>query len=551
MKINGVNKSFPLIMALCIAGGVVLGYYLTINALNNGGRKEGVSNKLDLLMDVIHREYVDSLSDSSVIEKAIPHILAELDPHSKYIPSKDVEAINKELEGTFSGIGVIFILKEDTITVTEVVAGGPSEKAGLLKGDRIVRINDTLYAGINLKQGEVMKKLRGRKDSKVKLGIRRMNLDELKSVTVTRGDIPVSSVDVSYKVSDDIGYIKIAQFGSNTYQDFLLAIAKLKKQQCNSFIIDLRDNPGGFLDATINMVNEFLPAGKLIVYTQGKAYPRNESYSNGEGSCQNAPVIVLIDEISASASEIFAGAIQDNDRGLIIGRRSFGKGLVQSQPSFSDGSAIRLTIARYYTPTGRCIQKPYKPGKDAEYEDEVYQRYLHGEFSNQDSIKQNDSLRYTTPSGRVVYGGGGITPDIFVPLDSLGWTTYSKAVITKGLIPMFSFNYVEAHAEELKEYNHYWPLLQYLNELDLLSDFVDYAETKGISRRPYLIDISRNMLDTYIKAFIGQYLLGDEAYYPIIFQLDATYKRAVQEMKTKSNPLLTMSPQLMLNNVQH
>ncbi len=548
MSMKGVNKSLPLIIALCIAGGVILGYFLTINTLNNGGRKGESSNKLDLLMDVIHREYVDSLSDSTVIEKAIPHILAELDPHSRYIPSKDVDAVNKELEGTFSGIGVIFILKEDTITVTDVVAGGPSARAGLMKWDRIVMINDTVSAGTSLKQTDVIKKLRGKKDSKVKLGIKRKGLEDLKYVTVTRGDIPVSSVSVSYRVSDDIGYIKVTQFGSNTYQDFLLAIAKLKKQRCNSFIIDLRDNPGGFLDATINMVNEFLPAGKLIVYTEGKAYPRNESYSNGEGSCQHSPVIVLIDEISASASEIFAGAIQDNDRGLIIGRRSFGKGLVQSQPSFSDGSAIRLTIARYYTPSGRCIQKPYKPGHEADYEDEVYQRYLHGEFSSKDSIKQNDSLRFETPSGRPVYGGGGITPDIFVPLDSLGWTTYSKTVISKGLVQTFAFNYVDAHAEELKEYKHYWPLLEYLNGLDLISDFVDYAETKGVNRRPYLIDISKNMLDTDIKAFIGQYLLGDEAYYPIIFQLDAAYKRAVQELKVKSNPILTMSLQAIENN---
>ena len=408
----------PVIIAFSVALGIFVGnHYLRLTQGKRHIYSSG--NKINAILDIIDEQYVDTVNMKQLVEDAIPKVFNELDPHSVYIPAKDAQRVNEDLEGSFSGIGVSFNMQTDTILVINVIPGGPSEKAGLKPFDRIITINDSLYAGNKSDQEVIMKTLRGAKNSTVRLGVKRKNEPELLYFDVTRGDVPVNSIDVSYEVSKGIGYIKVSKFGRTTYNEFITAIAKLKQAGCTSFVIDLRGNTGGYMDAAINMVNEFMPEGRLIVYTEGKAFPRKDVYTNGTGTCQDAPIVVLTDEFSASASEIFSGAIQDNDRGLIIGRRTFGKGLVQSPIQLSDGSEIRLTIARYYTPSGRCIQKKYELGKDNEYEQDIYQRFMHGEFDSADSIKLNNNEKYETVMGRTVYGGGGIMPDIFIRRDFL------------------------------------------------------------------------------------------------------------------------------------
>ena len=377
---------------------------------------------------------------------------------------------------------------------------------------------------------KVMKKLRGLKDSKVDLGIKRSSAKKLLNFTITRGDIPVNSVDVSFKINDKTGYLKISKFGRNTYNEFMNALAKLRKEGADRYIIDLRGNTGGYMDAAIKMVNEFLPKDQLIVYTEGKAFPRsegNEAYSDGTGAFQNNQMVVLMDEWSASASEIFAGAIQDNDRGTIVGRRSFGKGLVQQQIPFSDGSAIRLTIARYYTPSGRSIQKEYKMGDIEDYNQDLMKRFLHGEFDTKDSIKLNDSLSYETRNGRIVYGGGGIMPDIFVPRDTIGITSYLNNVVNYGIIYQFALEYTNKHRKELSQFKDYGSLLQYLKRKPLLDEFVIYAASKGVKPRPVYINISRKIINNQLHAYIARNLLGDEAFYPILMLEDKTFLKAV------------------------
>ena len=377
---------------------------------------------------------------------------------------------------------------------------------------------------------KVMKKLRGLKDSKVDLGIKRSSAKKLLTFTITRGDIPVNSVDVSFKINDKTGYLKISKFGRNTYNEFMNALAKLRKEGADRYIIDLRGNTGGYMDAAIKMVNEFLPKDQLIVYTEGKAFPRsegNEAYSDGTGAFQNNQMVVLMDEWSASASEIFAGAIQDNDRGMIIGRRSFGKGLVQQQIPFSDGSAIRLTIARYYTPSGRSIQKEYKMGDIEDYNQDLMNRFLHGEFDTKDSIKLNDSLSYETRNGRIVYGGGGIMPDIFVPRDTIGITSYLNNVVNNGIIYQFALEYTNNHRQELSQFKDYGSLLKYLKRKSLLDEFVTYAASKGVKPRPVYINISRKIINNQLHAYIARNLLGDEAFYPILMLEDKTFLKAV------------------------
>ncbi|MDR2915309.1 MAG: S41 family peptidase, partial [Tannerella sp.] len=361
-------------------------------------------NKINEALEVISNNYVDTVDISYLAESAVGKIISELDPHSSYIPASDVEAANEDLESSFSGIGIQFNMQTDTIIVISIISGGPAEKAGLMPFDRIMTVNDSIVAGQNISTTKMMRMLRGPKNSKVKLGIQRGNAKELTDFELIRGDIPNYSVDVSYKINDNIGYIKVTKFARSTYSEFLTAIAKLKQEGVKGFIIDLRDNPGGYMESAIYMINEFLSKGNMIVYTQGRAYSRTDTYSNGKGTCQDAPLVVLINELSGSASEIFSGAIQDNDRGLIIGRRSYGKGLVQTKLDLSDNSELLLTIARYYTPSGRCIQKDYELGKSEEYSQDIYNRFMHGEFYSVDSIKMNDSLEFKTTGGRPVYG---------------------------------------------------------------------------------------------------------------------------------------------------
>lgn len=520
----------PFIIAISIVLGICIGRFYH-QASTIGSRIFAKQNKIESLLGIIQSQYVDTVNINNLVEGAMHKIIGELDPHSAYIPAKDLLSVNEELEGSFSGIGIQFSVLNDTITVVSVIPGGPSEKAGILPGDKIVTINDTVFVGKNVEpMDKVMKKLRGLKDSEVDLGIKRSSAKKLLTFTITRGDIPVNSVDVSFKINDKTGYLKISKFGRNTYNEFMNALAKLRKEGADRYIIDLRGNTGGYMDAAIKMVNEFLPKDQLIVYTEGKAFPRseeNEAYSDGTGAFQNNQIVVLMDEWSASASEIFAGAIQDNDRGMIIGRRSFGKGLVQQQIPFSDGSAIRLTIARYYTPSGRSIQKEYKMGDIEDYNQDLMNRFLHGEFDTKDSIKLNDSLSYETRNGRIVYGGGGIMPDIFVPRDTIGVTSYLNNVVNNGIIYQFALEYTNKHRKELSQFKDYGSLLQYLKRKPLLDEFVIYAASKGVKPRPVYINISRKIINNQLHAYIARNLLGDEAFYPILMLEDKTFLKAV------------------------
>ena len=526
------NRLMPFLLAICLVAGILIGTFYTNHF---SGNKLGIintsSNKLNALLHIIDEQYVDTVSMFNLVEEAMPQILAELDPHSSYIPAKDLEAVNSDLKGSFSGIGVQFTIQDDTIHINSVIQGGPSEKVGLLAGDRIVEVEDSSFVGIIVTNSEAMRRLKGEKGSKVKLGIYRPGEKEILHFTVVRGDIPVKSIDAAYMINDKFGYVKVNKFGETTYPELLVALAQLSQANCKGMIIDLRGNTGGYMAAAIQMVNEFLPNNKLIVYTEGRKSPRENYTSNGTGSSQTMPLIVLMDEGSASASEIFAGAIQDNDRGTIIGRRSFGKGLVQQPIEFSDGSAIRLTIARYYTPSGRCIQKPYEKGNDAEYEMDIITRYEHGEFFSADSIKQNIKEIYHTSLGRTVYGGGGIMPDIFVPQDTTGMTSYYRMAATRGLIIRYTLDYTDKNRNKLKEYDTPQKMEAYLKTQNLLEKFAEYAEKKGLKRRNILMYKSKQLFEESLYGNIIYNMLGIEAYITYSNLTDKTVQKALEVLE--------------------
>lgn len=526
------NKLIPFLMAICLVAGILIGTFYTNHF---SGNKLGIintsSNKLNALLHIIDEQYVDTVNMFNLVEEAMPQILAELDPHSSYIPAKDLEAVNSDLKGSFSGIGVQFTIQDDTIHINSVIPGGPSEKVGLLAGDRIVEVDDSSFVGKIVTNEEAMRRLKGEKGSKVKLGIYRPGEKDILHFTIVRGDIPVKSIDAAYMVNDKFGYVKVNKFGETTYPELLVALAKLAQANCKGMIIDLRGNTGGYMAAAIQMVNEFLPNNKLIVYTEGRKSPRENYTSNGIGSSQTMPLIVLMDEGSASASEIFAGAIQDNDRGTIIGRRSFGKGLVQQPIEFSDGSAIRLTIARYYTPSGRCIQKPYEKGNDAEYEMDIITRYEHGEFFSADSIKQNIKEIYHTGLGRTVYGGGGIMPDIFVPQDTTGMTSYYRMAATRGLIVRYTLDYTDKNRSKLQEYDTPEKMEAYLKKQNLLEKFAEYAESKGLKRRNILMYKSKKLFEESLYGNVIYNMLGMEAYIAYSNQTDKTVQKALEVLE--------------------
>lgn len=529
---NNKNKLIPFLMAICLVAGILIGTFYTNHF---SGNKLGIintsSNKLNALLHIIDEQYVDTVNMFNLVEEAMPQILAELDPHSSYIPAKDLEAVNSDLKGSFSGIGVQFTIQDDTIHINSVIPGGPSEKVGLLAGDRIVEVDDSSFVGKIVTNEEAMRRLKGEKGSKVKLGIYRPGEKDILHFTIIRGDIPVKSIDAAYMVNDKFGYVKVNKFGETTYPELLVALAKLAQANCKGMIIDLRGNTGGYMAAAIQMVNEFLPNNKLIVYTEGRKSPRENYTSNGTGSSQTMPLIVLMDEGSASASEIFAGAIQDNDRGTIIGRRSFGKGLVQQPIEFSDGSAIRLTIARYYTPSGRCIQKPYEKGNDAEYEMDIITRYEHGEFFSADSIKQNIKEIYHTGLGRTVYGGGGIMPDIFVPQDTTGMTSYYRMAATRGLIVRYTLDYTDKNRSKLQEYDTPEKMEAYLKKQNLLEKFAEYAESKGLKRRNILMYKSKKLFEESLYGNVIYNMLGMEAYIAYSNQTDKTVQKALEVLE--------------------
>lgn len=518
---------FPLVVAIAVIIGIYVGKnydkLLTSSTIVYSG-----SNKIDGMLNIISNQYVDPIDIDSIIEKSMPKIIGELDPHSTYISAKDLAMVNEDLEGSFSGIGVQFNLLNDTVTIVNVIPGGPSEMAGVIAGDRIIAVNDTAFTGKDITNEKVMKKLRGAKGSEVTLTLARIGSDNKNvKIKIIRGDIPLHSVDISFRTGEDIGYIKVSKFGSNTYNEFIGALAKLYREGATKFIIDMRGNSGGYMEAAINMVNEFLPSNQLIVYTYGEHSSTNKAYSNGTGAFKDNQVVILTDEWSASASEIFAGAIQDNDRGLIVGRRSYGKGLVQQQLPFSDGSAIRLTIARYYTPSGRSIQKEYKMGDNSNYEMDIVNRFEHGEFDSQDSIQVQDSIKYTTRIGRTVYGGGGIMPDIFVPRDTLGYSPYLTKVINDGLLYQFAFKYADENRETLSKFKDANSILKHLKSKPILTEFISFASKKGITPRPVYINISKGVINNTLYAYIARNIIGDEAFYPIILMEDKTFLKAV------------------------
>ena len=527
---NNQNTRFmPFIMAVCLVLGIVVG---TFYANHFSGNKLGIintsSNKLNALLHIIEDQYVDTVKITELVEEAMPLILSELDPHSSYIPAKDLQAVNEELKGSFSGVGIQFTIQDDTVHVNSVIEGGPSEKVGILAGDRIVEVDDSLFVGKIVTNTETMRRLKGEKGTEVKLGIYRPGEKELLYFTVVRGDIPTRSVEAAYLINDKYGYISVSKFGETTYPELLIALAKLNQSGCEGLIIDLRGNTGGYMAAAIQMVNEFLPNYSLIVYTEGRKEPRHDYTSNGTGSNQKMPLVVLTDEGSASASEIFAGAIQDNDRGLIIGRRSFGKGLVQQPIEFSDGSAIRLTIARYYTPSGRCIQKPYDKGSDSEYEMDLLTRYEHGEFFSADSIKQNTEDIYYTVLGRPVYGGGGIMPDIFVPQDTTGTTSYFRMAVNKGLILRYTFAYTDNNRAELLQYTTPDEMEAFLKKQNLIDRFATYAETRGLKRRNNMIYTSKTLFEQSLYGNIIYNILGKESYIKYLNKTDPTVLKAIE-----------------------
>lgn len=528
------TRFIPIIIAISIVAGIFIGTFyanrFSQNAPELGGIQPG-TNKLNGLLRIVSDQYVDTVNMAELVEEAMPQILNELDPHSSYIPAKDLQAVNDDLAGSFSGIGVQFTIQQDTIHISDVISGGPSEKVGIMPGDRIVEIDDSVFVGKIVTNNESMKRLKGPKGSEVKIGVFRPGEKEILHFTIIRGDIPNKSIKAAYMIDEKYGYMNIEKFGETTYPEMLIALAQLHQQNCEGLIVDLRGNTGGYMGAAIQMVNEFLPKGRLIVYTEGRKSPRENYPSNGTGSSQQMPIIVLLDEGSASASEIFAGAIQDNDRGTIIGRRSFGKGLVQQPIEFNDGSAIRLTIARYYTPSGRCIQKPYNKGNDAQYNMDLLTRYEHGEFFSKDSIKQDESHIYYTSIGRPVYGGGGIMPDIFVPQDTTGITSYFTMAANRGLTIQFSFQYTDKNRQTLQKYKTGEELLKYLKTQNILEKFAQFAESKGLKRRNLLMYKSKELFNRNLYGNIIYNMLNMEEYLKFLNQSDATVLKALEVLK--------------------
>ena len=497
-----------------------------------------MQDKMMQTVNAVRNYYVDPIDLDTIYEKAIPSLLSELDPHSEYIPARLFNEVNESLEGEFDGIGIVFNAMTDTITVLNVVPQGPSFKAGVRSGDRILRIDDRDVAGQGIAQDSLVKLMRGKRGTKVKLAIERQTLDELVEVEVVRDAIELHSIETAFMLDKEagIGYVRLSQFARTSYDELREALRKLRSEGLQKLIIDLRGNTGGFLDQAILIANEFLPAEKLIVYTEDRHGNKQKEYSRGNGTSTDLGLAILVDETSASSSEILAGAIQDNDRGLVLGRRTFGKGLVQTQIPFADGSAVRLTVARYYTPTGRSIQKPYTAGDEMAYHMEIFDRYMHNEFFSADSIHFDESLKFTTPGGRTVYGGGGIMPDIFIPMDTVGITRYYTKVWDSNTLYRYTLRYADRHREALDKVTTLEELDSLLSADDLLSDFVSYAEQQGIATNRHELNISRDIILAQLRAYIGRNALGDDSgFYYNIYPVDKVMRRAVEELKLQNN----------------
>lgn len=523
----------PLTLALGVVGGIFIGRYVSTTRLSPAEKK------LHDMLSIIKEEYVDVLDVDSLLESTFPTLLESLDPHSTYIPASELQAVNDQLGSSFSGVGISFQIVSDSVRVMEVVAGGPAEKVGILPGDRIIAADKALLTGPEVSSDSVFNTLRGPKGSKVRLKVVRKSSSKPLEFDVIRDDIPVNSVDCFYMMDDKVGYVRVTKFARATYEEFIEALEKLQEEGAEKFVIDLRGNTGGFMDQAILMANEFLPKGKLIVYSKGRlSINETVAVSDGNGSYLDNELVVLTDEISASASEIFSGAIQDNDRGLVIGRRSFGKGLVQNQTEFKDNSAMRLTVARYYTPSGRSIQKPYTLGTSGKYDYDIADRFSHGEMFNVDSIKLDKSKAFTTPNGRTVYGGGGIMPDVFVPEDTVGLTSYYISVANKGLLQKFAFSVADKYKSMLDGVKTLPRLMKVLpRDNTLLENFVNYAASNGVPARWYYINQSRSLLLRQIKAYIARDVLGMEACIQVLNEGDPTVTEALRQLEAGNSPV--------------
>ena len=542
----------PLIVSVALIIGILLGNWITAirirgivtdeisnqrfsirpgNAAGSGFSLTPKGNKISSALQYIINEYVDTVSISNLNEAVMPALVDKLDPHSIYIPATDFQRFSEPLVGNFSGIGVSFNMVEDSVAIINTIPNGPSEMVGVMAGDRIIMVDDSVVAGVNMPSQDIVKMLKGPKNTQVKVTVYRRGEDAPIDFEITRDDIPIYSVDVAYKVNDNTGYIKISQFAQTTYHEFMQAIEKLKTQGVEKYIIDLRRNGGGIMEAATMIADQFLEEGQLIVYTEGRTRPRENDYASSRGLLKKDKVVVLMDESSASASEILAGAIQDNDRGLVIGRRSFGKGLVQEEMRFADGSALRLTVARYYTPTGRSIQRSYENGKEDYYHD-FQERWMRGEFEHEDSIKFDDSQRFVTPGGKIVYGGGGIMPDVFVPVDTSGASEYYTKVRSLGLMYRFAFKYTDLHRSSLDQFTAAREIENYLNDQDLMPQFISYAKEKGVQPDYKDIKISEEILLKTIKAYVARNIIDNDGFYPIIADIDETLKVAIDTIAT-------------------
>ena len=530
---------FPTLAVICLLLGFLIGNAVSnkVNAqrfyIQNGQLFQQPESKIDQLLDLMDEAYVEPINVDSIADEVMQELVKRLDPHSAYIPKEDLEMVNSELSASFSGIGVQFSIQNDTVQVVAVISGGPCEGMGVLAGDKIVMVNDSNFTGKNITNEKVMHALRGPKGTEVKIGVKRSGSDEVYDFTITRGDIPVHSVDAKFIIEAKdlkIGFVRVNRFGENTYDEFIAAMASLKGQGATAYIVDLRENSGGYMDQAIKMANEFLGKGDMIVYSEGRAYPRYEARANGSGRFQRDSLVVLIDNFSASASEIFAGAMQDNDRATIIGRRSFGKGLVQQQIPFADGSAVRLTVARYYTPSNRCIQKPYTLGDQEDYAMDLIDRFEHGEFYSADSVHFADSTVYLTKKGRVVRGGGGIMPDIFVGRDTTLYTPYFHQVVNRAYTYQFAYQYTDRHRAELSQYKDWQSLEKHLLQANWLDEFVAFAKEKGVEPKPEQLAKSKPLLQRLVNAYIVRNILNDEGFFPLFERDDEIVKQAVKHI---------------------
>ena len=532
----------PTLTVIGVALGIFIGASLSQKAaaqriIYQNGSWHLEQSKVDRMLQLMESAYVDSINVDSITDEVMSELVQKLDPHSAYIPKEDLEMVNSELAGSFSGIGVQFTIQQDTVRIVAVIAGGPSEGVGVLAGDKLITVDDSLFVGKKINNEKVMRTLRGEKGTQVKLGIMRAGSPDMLYYNVTRGDIPVTSVDAKFivepnnesqKSKEKIGFVRVNKFGATTYREFLAAMAELASKGASSFIVDLRENSGGYMDQSIRMANEFLNRGEMIVYSEGRAYPRYEAKADGSGRFKNVPLVVLIDDFSASASEIFAGAMQDNDRAQIIGRRSFGKGLVQQQMPFDDGSAIRLTVARYYTPSGRCIQKPYTLGDQEDYQKELIERFDHGEFYSADSVHFADTTTYRTKKGRIVHGGGGIMPDVFVGRDTTLNTPWYNQCVNLAYTYQFAYQYTDQHRKEMAQYKDWQSLERYLLKQNILREFVTFAKEKGVEPNESEIAKSKPLMVRLLNAYIVRNMLGDEGFFPLFERDDEITKKAVE-----------------------